>query len=121
MTGLALGDHMFRVRAVNDLAPEPTPVERTWTIVEDNTPPDTTILQGPSGIVKSSSAMFRFSSLDTDVASFECSLDGAEFTKCSSPITYRKLGFAEHTFRVRAIDTAGNVEPTPAIRKWEVR
>jgi hypothetical protein len=89
--------------------------------VEDNTPPDTTILQGPSGVVKSSSAMFRFSSPDTDVAGFECSLDGAEFTECSSPITYRKLSLDRHTFQVRAIDQAGNVDPTPATREWEVR
>jgi predicted phage tail protein len=121
VTGLALGDHTLRVRAVNDLETESTPVERTWTIVEDNTPPDTTILQGTSGVVKSSSATFRFSSPDTDVAGFECSLDGAEFTTCSSPIAYRKLSQRMHTFRVRALDTAGNVDPTPAIRESEVR
>jgi probable HAF family extracellular repeat protein len=119
--GLALGSHTFRVRAVNDLEPESAPVQRIWTIVEDNTPPHTTINQGPSGIVESSSAMFRFTSPDTDVVRFECSLDNAEFTVCSSPITYRKLSPAWHTFRVRAIDEAGNVDPTPATREWYVR
>lgn len=77
MTGLALGDHTFRVRAVNDLETGSSPVERTWTIVEDNTPPHTTIDQGPSGIVENSSAMLRFSTPDTDVVRFECALDGA--------------------------------------------
>jgi probable HAF family extracellular repeat protein len=121
MTGLALGSHTFRVRSVNDLEPESALVQRTWTIVEDNTPPHTTINQGPSGIVESSSAMFRFTSPDTDVVRFECSLDNAEFTVCSSPINYRKLSLAWHTFRVRAIDQAGNVDPTPATREWYVR
>jgi probable HAF family extracellular repeat protein len=121
MTGLALGSHTFRVRAVNDLEPESAPVQRTWTIVEDNTPPHTTINQGTSGIVESSSAMFRFSSPDADVVRFECSLDGAEFTECSSPITYRKLSLGWHTIRVRAIDEAGNIDPTPATREWYVR
>jgi hypothetical protein len=65
--------------------------------------------------------MFRFTSPDTDVVRFECSLDNAEFTVCSSPINYRKLSLAWHTFRVRAIDQAGNVDPTPATREWYVR
>lgn len=119
MTDLTLGEHTFRVRAVNDLEPESAPVERAWTIVDDNTAPDTVIHNGPSGTVNTSSAMFRFSSPDTDVVRFECSLDGAEFTECSSPITYQKLSHREwHTFRVRAIDEAGNIDPTPATREW---
>jgi hypothetical protein len=56
----------------------------------------------------------RFSSPATDVARFECSLDGAAFTACTSPVRYPPLPIGQHPFRVRAIDDVGNVDPVPA-------
>jgi hypothetical protein len=40
---------------------------------------------------------------------------------CASPRTYRNLATGLHTFRVRAMDQNGNVDPTPATRTWRVR
>jgi glucose/arabinose dehydrogenase len=86
---------------------------------DDTTPPNTTITSGPSGTVTSSSASFGFSSDDLG-ATFECSLDGAAFTGCTSQQSYTNLSAGSHTFEVRAIDAASNVDPTPASSSWTV-
>src|SRR5919112_275171 len=85
----------------------------------DTTPPDTVIDTGPSGTVSSTSASFGFSSSEAG-SSFECSLDGGNFSSCSSPKSYSGLTDGSHTFSVRAIDGAGNVDPTPATRTWTI-
>ncbi|HEY3020261.1 MAG TPA: hypothetical protein VGJ32_08715 [Solirubrobacteraceae bacterium] len=81
--------------------------------------PDTTILAGPAGTTASTSAQFSFSASEPGVK-FACSLDGAAFAACTSPIVYSGLSARDHTFRVRATDAAGNVDPTPASRSWTV-
>jgi hypothetical protein len=87
----------------------------------DTTPPETVLeLSGPTGTVITNSARFAFSSSDADVASFECSLDGAPFETCTSPKDYTNLSVVQHTFSVRAVDKAGNIDPTPASRSWTI-
>jgi hypothetical protein len=85
----------------------------------DTTPPDTTITEGPSGIVTSTSAEFKFTSTESG-SSFACSLDGAAYQSCTSPKSYSGLDAEGHTFSVRATDPAGNTDPTPATRSWTV-
>jgi large repetitive protein len=53
-------------------------------------------------------------------STFQCSRDGASFAACTSPKSYSSLSQGNHTFQVRAIDNAGNVDPTPASRSWFV-
>ncbi len=90
----------------------------------DTTPPDTTITANPPNPSNSSSATFTFSGDDgsggSGVASFQCSLDGGSFTACSSPQNYSGLSDGSHTFQARAIDTAGNIDPTPAGYTWVI-
>jgi large repetitive protein len=116
ITGLADGAHTVEVRAV-DLAgnSDATPATRTWTV--DATAPETTIQIAPAPVVASDSATFEFSSNEAG-SSFECRLDGSAFTSCSSPHQVSGLSPGSHTFEVRAIDRAGNVDPTPAPRTW---
>jgi hypothetical protein len=52
---------------------------------------------------------------DVGVSGFECSLDGAEFAACLSPARYDGLALGEHAFAVRAVDTAGQLDGTPAL------
>ena len=85
----------------------------------DTAAPDTAIDAGPSGTTTSTSASFAFSATETG-SSFECRLDGGAFTPCSSPKAYSSLSAGAHTFQVRAIDAAGNVDQTPASRSWTV-
>jgi len=84
----------------------------------DSLAPDTTITAQPA----SDSAGFRFTGSDTasGVASYQCQLDGGSFAPCTSPTLYNGLSAGSHTFQVRAIDQAGNVDATPANYTWTV-
>src|SRR5215212_7448759 len=86
----------------------------------DTTPPDTVINSGPSGTIKTTDTRFTFSSTEPS-STFECSLDGADFSACSSPWEYTGLANGSHTFKVRATDAAGNTDQSPASRTWKVR
>jgi hypothetical protein len=72
----------------------------------DLLPRETTIDSGPSGTTTSTSETVTFSA-DDAAATFECSLDGAAYTACTSPKHLTGLTAGQHTFRVRAIDAAG--------------
>lgn len=88
-------------------------------IVADTDPPETTISSGPSGSVESQSASFQFGSSERR-GDFECRRDSGSWSRCSSPKSYSDLSAGTHLFSVRAIDRAGNVDPTPATREWTV-
>jgi hypothetical protein len=75
----------------------------------DNTAPTATI---SSAVVNGTTATVSFSSADSDIAGFECSLDGGAFSACSSPKVFSGLGAGSHTVVVRPIDNAGNVGAT---------
>jgi hypothetical protein len=82
-------------------------------------PPNSRIDHGPKRKTKRKRATFEFSSIPGG-ASFQCSLDGAAFAACSSPMTVRvKRG--KHTFRVRAKDEFGNIDRSPAEHHWKVK
>jgi hypothetical protein len=85
----------------------------------DTTPPQTTITSAPPATTTNTSATFSFTSGETG-ASFECSLDGAPFSACTSPREYSGLAVGAHTFRVRAVDAAGNADATPAQHNWTI-
>lgn len=84
-------------------------------------PPDTTITSGPEhgALVLPGPVSFAFTSPDP-VDHFECSVDNAAFTTCTSPATY-DLPPGGHLFRVRAVDAEPQADPTPAERIWTVR
>ena len=52
---------------------------------------------------------------------FECRVDLHRFGPCSSPLRLSHLRPGRHVVEVRAIDSAGNVDPTPARVRWTVR
>ncbi len=54
------------------------------------------------------------------IAGFQCTLDNGPVSNCSSPITYSSLSPGSHTFKVQAVDSQGNVDPTPASFSWTV-
>jgi hypothetical protein len=85
----------------------------------DTTAPDTRLTSGPTRTFKRK-ATFRFISEDPG-ARFECRLTGKNvktiqlktFQPCTSPKKYAKLKPGRYKVFVRAIDVAGNVDPTP--------
>jgi hypothetical protein len=116
-SNLAQGAHTFEVRATDGAGnTDPTPASRSWTV--DTLAPQTTIDSGPSGTTSASSATFTFSADES--GSFACSLDGAAFSACASPQSYSGLAEGAHSFQVRATDSAGNTDPTPAARTWTI-
>ncbi len=85
----------------------------------DTTPPQTTITSGVSGTTSIVSPTFAFTSNEA-ASTFECRLDTAVFTPCSSPHATGPLTLGAHTFEVRAIDQAGNVDLSPASRSFSI-
>jgi MYXO-CTERM domain-containing protein len=119
-TSPALDDGPHTVRATaTDVAGNTGPASAPRNFIVDTEPPDTSIVSGPEGTVRDTSATFDFESTEAGVT-YECSLDGAPFVACSDPVTFTGLAEGEHTLRVRARDTAGRVDPTPASRTWTV-
>ncbi len=124
-SALADGSHKFEVRAI-DVAGniDQSAASSTWTV--DTTAPDTAVGSSPPALTNSAAASFSFSGTDvggSGVASFQCRLDStqaADWAACTSPKTYASLTDGSHKFEVRAIDVAGNIDPSPASVTWTV-
>jgi hypothetical protein len=112
-------------------APADSNVQSYNTVRTTPIPPDTTIASAVDGngatitnggTTFSSSIRFTFTATagTNPVASFECSLDTSAFSSCSSPATLTNLAAGKHTFQVRAVDTSGNKDPTPATFGWTI-
>jgi hypothetical protein len=90
----------------------------------DTTAPETTITGSPLGATPDTTATFTFNGLDNVTAaaslSFECSLDTAAYAVCTTPRNYSGLAAGSHTFRVQAIDAAGNIDQSPATYTWTI-
>ena len=82
-------------------------------------PPDTEIDSGPSGRINDPTPTFAFHSPEPG-DTFQCKVDSGPYAACSSPKTASDLPDGFHIFRVRAKDSFGNVDPTPASRKFTV-
>ena len=104
------GDYVFTVRQTDEAGNLGQEASDTYTL--DTDAPETTIDSGPSGSVATADVTFTFSA-DDPVADFQCNLDGAGFTSCTSPKDYTSLPDGGHTFQVRAVDVAGNVGRHP--------
>ena len=121
-TSLADGSHTFQVRATDNAGNvDTTPASFTWVV--DATAPDTSILTNPTNPTNSATGTFTFNGNDgTGVGglTFECKLDSSTFAACTSPKSYTGLSDGSHTFQVRAIDSLGNTDPSPASYTWVV-
>jgi hypothetical protein len=95
----------------------------------DTRAPNTVWHVKPPKVTRSRTASFHWGTSPAERARFRCKLDRRVWTKCrltdpyvlSMGKTYRRLKPGYHTFRVRAIDRAGNREPVPAIYRWRIR
>jgi hypothetical protein len=115
-TQLGVGSHTFKVRAVDGASVDATGgATQTWTIQ----PPDTMVLSGPSDPTYSVNATLNFWSHD-GTATFQCSLDGADWTACTSPTAYTNLALGNHTFAVRALNDMGVPDPVGASKSWTI-
>ena len=91
------------------------PAVRAWVIDGgggDLRPPQTDMTVAPPDVTTSASARFEFTSDEPEGGRFECRLDGGDWLPCTSPRVYDGLAPGEHSVMVRAIDAAGNVDPS---------
>lgn len=89
--------------------------------VEDSTAPKTRVTFAPGGKTDDRTPTFLFTVAgDEDRTTYLCKLDRNKFKRCGSPKTYGKLSFRRHSFKVRAIDEAGNVDTSAAGRRFRV-
>lgn len=89
----------------------------------DTRPPQTRLGAHPRALIvtpkKWRRVAFRFTANEAG-SSFRCKLDRKPYRPCTSPRAYRvKAG--RHSFRVFAIDAAGNRDRTPALFKFRLR
>lgn len=113
--GLGDGSHAFFVRATSHAGNTGPTTSYEWVI--DMVPPETTITSTPPATSTDASASFTFGSSEPG-STFVCSFDAAGFSPCTSLQVYAGLGDGAHTFRVAAIDAAGNSDASPASYSW---
>jgi hypothetical protein len=120
--GTAPGSHTLEAIATDNGGR--TSVAKAILVVQPHTPfadtdsPETVIVSGPRRRTPDTTPRFRFSSNEHPEA-FECSLDGGRFRSCPARHALALVA-GRHRLRVRAVDAAGNVDPTPAIASFTV-
>src|ERR1044071_9078954 len=127
---LSDGSHTFKVRAEDNSGnKDASPEVFGWSV--DTTPPPANINSvfdgnndtvSNGGNTTSTSMIFTLSATDIGAGldHFECSIDGASFTTCTSPVQFNDLSDGSHTLEVRATDKVGNEGPTPTAFIWTV-
>jgi YVTN family beta-propeller protein len=84
------------------------------------------VQNGGSTVSKSITFQVTATQGSNPIASFECSLDSSQFSTCGTntnptTVSYNNLAAGQqHTFKVRAVDTQGNKDPTPATFTWTI-
>src|SRR3954453_4962261 len=105
----------FDVRAIDKQGVvDPSPATRSFAV--DTTPPNPTITPGPSGPTTDNPPTWTFYA-DEGPSTLQCKIDAGSYAACNAG-TYTSSTLADgmHTFKVRAIDAAGNKDATPATR-----
>jgi parallel beta-helix repeat protein len=127
-TNLENGNYIFKVKAKDASGNvDPSPAQRSFTVdysgsSEDTSPPQTTILTGPSGDIDDTDIQITWTGTDDTTTKnnllYSYKLEGGSnqwSTWSSSTATdYFNLEYGEYIFKVKAKDEASNVDPTPA-------
>jgi hypothetical protein len=81
--------------------------------------PQTTLKRKPAHRTRDRTPTFRFAA-DETASTFQCKLDSKPFKSCRSPFTAGALSLGHHTFKVRARDDSGTLDPSPASYSFKV-
>jgi Ca2+-binding RTX toxin-like protein len=83
--------------------------------------PETSRIDGPKKVTKGTKAFFTFAA-SVASATFECQVDTGAYKPCASPfkVKTKKLRKGKHMLTVRAVQPAGNADPTPSTFKFKV-
>ena len=84
-------------------------------------PPETNQIVGPTKVKKGKKPAYTFGSPAAG-AQFECAIDAGPFKPCESPfhVKTNKLKPGKHTLSVRAVQPAGNADPSPSTFRFKV-
>jgi hypothetical protein len=75
------------------------------------------VLAKPGKIVGDPDPAFTFTATEAG-STFQCSFNNAPFAACTSPDRVDVPRSGPQKFSVRAVDGAGNIDPTPAVYTW---
>jgi len=121
------GQHRFEVKAIDtDKYEDPTPAEVNFTVDGQRRFPDTQILNVPRNPIKTSEFIFQLAGIDLQTYPEElCYLWRIDYQEhwSSSPdakVHLKDLSNGLHHFEVKAVDTEGNEDPTPARADFQV-
>ncbi|HEX8102904.1 MAG TPA: choice-of-anchor Q domain-containing protein, partial [Solirubrobacteraceae bacterium] len=118
LTGLTPGTlYHARVRATNRFLAFANGADVLF-VTPGITAPQTYITAGPTGTTIQTAPTFRFAS--EAGATFKCRIDAGTWTSCTSPRTSPALTKGSHVFAVRATNTSGVTDLTPATRSFVV-
>lgn len=112
----AMASFQFNISAnlppLPHVSPGPTPAP------PDTVAPETTLDKSVI-LATSRSAKFWFSSSEPG-GTYLCRLDKKPYQACGSPKRYAHLKPGRHTFRVYAVDAAGNADATPVVSHFKI-
>ncbi|HEV7714533.1 MAG TPA: hypothetical protein VGO53_02990, partial [Steroidobacteraceae bacterium] len=99
-------------------SPSPSPPPPPPPPPADTTAPVTAVATTSPAQTALTTITFTFSA--NEASTFESRIDGAAFAAATSPQVVNNLGEGSHTFEVRARDSAGNIDATPASFTWVI-
>jgi len=126
ITGLnMLTTYHYRVRSADSVGNLAISGDYTF-MTYDTSPPDTSIIGGPTGTISTTAVTFEWTGVDDVTSSpnllFSHKMDADPWSEYTSATSTQFVGLIDgaHTFQVRAKDEAGNVDPTAASRTFTV-
>lgn len=81
--------------------------------------PETTIDSAPGSLVNHATVNFQFSS-STPGVTFQCRIDAGAYQACGSSSAFGPISDGTHQIEVRALDSLGNLDSTPAESSFQV-
>jgi hypothetical protein len=113
------GVHTIKVWAIHNGDLSITPAVSSFTVdtVAPTAALDPTSGPGQGALQAINVETFKFTA--NEPGTLQCSFDGAAFSACTSPTTISHLTAGAHSFRVRALDRAGNLSDLVE-RDWVV-
>ena len=115
-TDTSVGTLDFEAQARQNGAAVDIGADEWW---PDTTPPDTAFDQTPKKKSHKRKAVFAFHA--SEAATFICKVDRHQPKPCSSPLKLKPRRYGKHQLTVSAVDTSGNVDPTPAVWMWKLK
>ncbi|GEM_PF-2835771 len=115
-SSVSLGTHVFKVRATDMAGNVSVTSQFDWNVVSGNL---AVVLTEKPNTTVSNMTTAKFSFVGTGTVSYECSLNGAAYSQCVSPVVIQGLANKDHAFEVKGIGPTGT-RSEPAIYRWKV-